>query len=59
MISQRPFLLLRISFPGRPILIQLVPGAGRVLPPGYGAAGALHEAVVLKVVEDFAGLRKL
>ena len=26
MISRRPFLLLRISFPGRPIFIQLVPG---------------------------------
>ena len=25
MTSQRPFLLLRISFPGRPIFIQLVP----------------------------------
>ena len=24
--SRRPFLLLRISFPGRPIFIQLVPG---------------------------------
>ena len=26
MISRRPFLLLRISFPGRPIFIQFVPG---------------------------------
>ena len=26
MTSQRPFLLLRISFPGRPIFIQLPPG---------------------------------
>ena len=27
MTSGRPFLLLRISFPGRPIFIQLFPGA--------------------------------
>ena len=26
MTSRRPFLLLRISFPGRPIFIQLPPG---------------------------------
>ena len=26
MISRRPFLLLRISFPGRPIFLQFVPG---------------------------------
>ena len=26
MTSQRPFLLLKISFPGRPIFIQLAPG---------------------------------
>ena len=29
-ISGRPFLLLRISFPGRPIFIQFVPGLERV-----------------------------
>ena len=26
MTSRRPFLLLRVSFPGRPIFIQLAPG---------------------------------
>ena len=35
--SRRPFLLLRISFPGRPIFIQLPPG-GRSVPAGSAAA---------------------
>ena len=34
--SRRPFLLLRISFPGRPIFIQFVPADVRA------ALGALH-----------------
>ena len=38
MISQRPFLLLRISFPGRPIFIQFVPG-GRCRACAGGTAG--------------------
>ena len=31
--SQRPFLFLRISFPGRPISIQFIPAVGRWGPP--------------------------
>ena len=36
--SPRPFLLLRISFPGRPIFIQFIPGAPAAV--GHGADAA-------------------
>ena len=43
--SQRPFLLLRISFPGRPIFIHFIPGTPRArsrpplrVPPGEGGS---------------------
>ena len=50
--SQRPFLLLRISFPGRPIVIQFVPGVlvhdargDRLEGAGHsGQAGEHHQA---------------
>ena len=38
MISGWPFLLLRISFPGRPIFIQFIPGAPAAV--GHGADAA-------------------
>ena len=34
--SRRPFLLLRISFPGRPIFIQFVPDGISVVPEEFG-----------------------
>ena len=52
MSSQRPFLLLRISFPGRPIFIQFIPGVdGRlgVVPVGVGVGPTVAPGVVLGV----------
>ena len=45
MISQRPFLLLRISFPEKPIFIQLVPDEvwHDVVCAAHGAAGVEEE----------------
>ena len=45
MTSRRPFLLLRICFPGRPIFIQLPPGRVGAARPGRQPAhgqGLLH-----------------
>ena len=47
--SGRPFLLLRMSFPQRPIFMQLVPGGlgavvGRVVEPLHAHAPALAAA---------------
>ena len=39
--SQRPFLLLRISFPGRPIFIQFIPGTNMAT---YSTATAVNDA---------------
>ena len=56
--SRRPFLLLRISFPGKPIFIQLVPARGFVsqrllVPPverGHGDAQQFGPALHVNVL---------
>ena len=46
MTSRRPFLLLRISFPGRPIFIQFIPGLLEVLPLLALVVQLLHPRLV-------------
>ena len=55
--SQRPFLLLRISFPGRPIFLQSVPVGvfeGRVGGDDAGDGAAAQLAVALLIARDLA-----
>ena len=57
MTSRRPFLLLRISFPERPIFIQFVPAVAVALVPGGGHEDALDGAAVgLGEVSDLLAL---
>ena len=51
MTSRRPFLLLRISFPERPIFIQFVPAVAVALVPGGGHEDALDDAAAVGLGE--------
>ena len=57
--SQRPFLLLKISFPGRPIFIQFVPAVA-LLPGKCGASSVIfREAGLLERPHERLGVRSL
>ena len=51
---RRPFLLLRTTFPGRPISMQFIPAAAVAAGDGAGRAGAHHRRLLARGLHDGA-----